>query len=235
MTDGILLNDKDALTQERNLATIYTYWLMAAADSLNTTGQVQHPMEYSQTDGRIDNAPHPSTHHAPSSSPSVLGLNSIKPATLCVPNSDAFGALMAMLLGAQSATSNNAGILPTNNIPEINTIKNEHEVQTMPTSQTNLIASLTRSSTDLTHPFNLMLTTSNDGNHNNVVSNSNLTDLVPPPPPPPPNKSTNLLNLLGRRLSSGDSPNPAVVPSAKPKRPASTGICHMYCIVGHNC
>ncbi|KAF7260944.1 hypothetical protein EG68_01737, partial [Paragonimus skrjabini miyazakii] len=36
------------------------------------------------------------------------------------------------------------------------------------------------------------------------------------------NKSTNLLNLLGRRLSGGDSPNPVSAESSQPNRPAST-------------
>ncbi|KAF8570832.1 hypothetical protein P879_04042 [Paragonimus westermani] len=233
LTDGIPQNEltsKDVLSQEQNLATIYTYWLMAAADSLNTTGQLQ---QIDRPAGiRTDNVPNSSVQHDLSSSPSVLGVGPTKPSALSIPNSDAFGTLMAMILGAQN---NNSNIASTNNtisgatIPTVH-IKNEHTVLTMPTSQTNLLASLTRSPAELTHPLSLLFATTSvgDGNNDsqNNASNPNSIGLTPsaplPPPPPPPNKSTNLLNLLGRRLSGGDSPDPVSTESSQPNRPAST-------------
>ncbi|KAF5404052.1 hypothetical protein PHET_02504 [Paragonimus heterotremus] len=232
LTDGIPQNEltsKDVLSQEQNLATIYTYWLMAAADSLNTTtGHIQ------QTDRpagiRMDTVPHSSVHHDLSSSPSVLGVSPTKPSALSIPNSDAFGTLMAMILGAQNNNSNIASTISSATIPTVN-IKNEHTVLAMPTSQTNLLASLTRSPAELTHPLNLLFATTSvgDGNNdsqNNANNPSSIGPIpstpLPPPPPPPPNKSTNLLNLLGRRLSGGDSPNHVSAESSQPNRPAST-------------
>ncbi|KAA3678896.1 uncharacterized protein DEA37_0001479 [Paragonimus westermani] len=233
LTDGISQNElasKDVLSQEQNLATIYTYWLMAAADSLTTTGQIQ---QIDRPAGvRTDNVPHSSVQHDLSSSPSVLGVGPTKPSALSVPNSDAFGTLMAMILGAQN---NNNNITSTNNTisgattPTVH-IKNEHTVLAMPTSQTNLLASLTRSPAELTHPLSLLFATTSVGDDNNDsqnnASNPNSVGPTPsaplPPPPPPPNKSTNLLNLLGRRLSGGDSPDPMSAESSQPNRPAST-------------
>ncbi|KAF7260945.1 hypothetical protein EG68_01738 [Paragonimus skrjabini miyazakii] len=159
LTDGIPQNEltsKDVLSQEQNLATIYTYWLMAAADSLNTTtGQIQ---QIDRPAGiRTDIVPHSSVHHDLSSSPSVLGMSPTKPSALSIPNSDAFGTLMAMILGAQN-NSNIASTISSATIPTVN-IKSEHTVLAMPTSQTNLLASLTRSPAELTHPLNLLFAT----------------------------------------------------------------------------
>ncbi|CAL8107318.1 unnamed protein product [Calicophoron daubneyi] len=245
----VALSAMSTANQERNLAALYTYWLVATAESLGnslnvpssavssttttttttasassiSTGtssvgingnQVSTPAMNSLT-LRLDQMNPDSVHlltHANLAGRNPLGVGTkpILPHTTDNSQADALGTLMAMMLGAESSN--------VKNVPVTASASTSGEVSGTLPELVPVETGISDNSAAPLHsvPFSFAL-------HSSPLLASTVRT-VPPPPPPPPNKSTNLLNLLGRRLSGSQSPQrPVGADVHHPDRPASEG------------
>ncbi|OON22417.1 zinc finger, C4 type, partial [Opisthorchis viverrini] len=220
-------------SQDRSLAALYTYWLMTTAESLNNTAATtpqQPPINPARAtfthllerlasgSGDNSNLLSGDTSVVPSrqataaiSTPSQAPSQQTQPAAPPLQTSqlgrsgqaDTLEALIAMMMGVNGSGTATLSLTTPGN-----------QLKLAPVVPTTLEPKLTFSS-----PMSVTLTAA-----------PTVSPVVSSVPPAPPNRATNLLNLLGRRLSGGTPPNLTVTESARPERPLSTGLNVDSCV-----
>ncbi|TGZ63305.1 hypothetical protein CRM22_007014 [Opisthorchis felineus] len=227
-------------SQDRSLAALYTYWLMTTAESLNNTAATtpqQPPINPTRATfthllerlaaGSGDNSNFlsgdtnvvpPRQATAGISTPSQAPSQQTQPLQPAPPplqtsqlgrggQSDTLEALLAMMMGMNGSGTATLSLATPGN-----------QLKLAPVVPTTLEPKLTFSS-----PISVTLTAA-----------PTVSPVFSSVPPAPPNRATNLLNLLGRRLSGGTPPNLTVTESARPERPVSTGLNVSNCVPTSN-
>lgn len=201
-----VVQNKDSRVQDNSLAALYTYWLVATAESLGQStipSSVSHlvstPIRLLDGLASSNSGPLSTDILSMAKSGDHLSTHGTTKLTLSAGNTEALSSLVGIMLNMDPSSFT---ICDRNN--------DDHYV-----GGTDVC---TRPDTKL-QPF---LATNSVSASTFVfgTSNDNPGPIPPTQPPPPPIKSTNLLKLLGRRLSGSESPIHAVRQS---DRPASTG------------
>ncbi|KAG5449732.1 hypothetical protein CSKR_201034 [Clonorchis sinensis] len=228
-------------SQDRSLAALYTYWLMTTAESLNNTAVTTTPQQppinparatfthllerLAAGSGDNSNLLTGDTSVVPSrqattaiSTPSQAPSQQTQPLQPAPPplqtsqlgrsgQADTLEALLAMMMGVNGNGTATLSLATPGN-----------QLKLAPVVPTTLEPKLTFSS-----PISVTLTAA-----------PTVSPVVSSVPPAPPNRATNLLNLLGRRLSGGTPPNLTVTESTRPERPLSTGLSVSNCVPTSN-
>lgn len=201
-----VVQSKDSRAQENSLAALYTYWLVATAESLGQSAVpspashlVNTPIRLLDGLASANACPLSTDILSMAKSRDHLSPHSATKLTLSTNSTEALSALMSVMLNTDASSFT---IGDTNSDERY---VGETDACTRPNP--NLQSFLATSSVSAS-PFVFGISSDNSG------------PIPPTQLPPPPIKSTNLLKLLGRRLSGSESPTH---PMYQSDRPASTG------------